>query len=694
MAHTTLKLRPGVDQNETPTLNEAGISSTNLIRFMFDRTGVALVQKLGGWTKFFGSTLPSIVRALWAWEDTNAQSHLAVGMQNVPTTSMSQLGVITNGVATNITPQFATDTIPPDFSTVTGSNVVTITDGTITSLTNYDTVYIENQVSIGGLVLFGLYQCHQLSSTAYNIYATDILGNPQPATGTVSNAGVVPVLSTTIGSTIVSVNLPNHGYSTEDTFPILTSTTLGGVTFYGNYIVTSVTDADNFTINGSHEATATTTGSVNGGDVTLLYSYGVGAIVVGSGYGAGGYGTGGYGTGTAVTPTLGTPIPATDWTMDNWGETLVVCPVNTTGFQPVYVWNPSSGSPFAACIPQSPPINDGIFVAMPQRQIVAWGSSFTGIQDPLLIRWCDVNNYTSWIASVTNEAGSFRIPKGSKIVGCIQGPQQGLIWTDLGLWSMQYIGPSLVYSFNEIGTGCGLIGRKAAASINGNVYWMGASQFFSLTPNGVDPVPCPVWDVIFQDLDTNHTDRIRVAVNSRFGEIMWFYPTKSNGGEVNAYVKYNVFLQVWDFGFMARSAWIDQSVLGPPIGADPNSLYIYQHETSTDADGAALNASFQTGYFSIADGDLQTYVDQWWPDMKFGYYGSSQNATIKFTFYVTDYPGDTPRVYGPYSVTRASQFITPRFRGRLVAMNIASDDVGSFWRLGGNRYRIQPDGKY
>jgi len=694
MAHVTLKLRPGVDQNETPALNEAGIATTNLIRFMFDRTGIALVQKLGGWTKFFGSTMPAKVRALWAWEDTNANSHLAVGMENIPTTDMAQLGVITDGVAANITPQFATDTITPDFSTISGSNVVTVTDGTVTSLTDYDTVYIENQVAVGGLILFGLYRCHQLSSTAYNIYAIDILGNPQSATSTVSNGGVVPVLDTTINSTIVTVTLTNHGYSTGDTFPILTSTSLGGITFYGNYIVTSVASANVFTINGSQEATATTSGSVNSGNVTMLYSYGVGAVVVGSGYGAGGYGTGGYGTGTAIAPTLGTPIPATDWTMDNWGETLVACPNNTTGFQPVYVWNPASGSPFAACIPESPPISDGVFVAMPQRQIIAWGSSFTGIQDPLLLRWCDVNNFTSWIGSVTNEAGSYRIPKGSKIVGCIQGPQQGLIWTDLGLWSMQYIGPPYVYSFNEIGTGCGLIGRKAAASVNGNVYWMGASQFFSLTAEGVMPVPCPVWDVIFQDLDTDQVSRIRAAVNSRFGEIMWFYPTRSNDGEVNAYVKYNVYLQQWDYGFMARSAWIDQSVLGPPIGADPNTLYIYQHETSTDADGSALNASFRTGYFAVADGDVQTYIDQVWPDMKWGYYGSTQNATVDLTFYVTDYPGDAPRVYGPYPVTQATQFITPRFRGRLVSVEVSSDDIGSFWRLGNVRYRVQVDGKY
>ena len=118
---------------------------------------------------------------------------------------------------------------------------------------------------------------------------------------------------------------------------------------------------------------------------------------------------------------------------------------------------------------------------MPERQIVAWGSTLNGIQDPLLVRWCDINDFTSttsWINLSTNQAGSYRIPRGSKIVGAIQGPQQGLIWTDLAVWSMQYINQPYIYAFNEIGTGCGLKARKAATSLNGVVYWMGQSQFF------------------------------------------------------------------------------------------------------------------------------------------------------------------------------------------------------------------------
>lgn len=696
MPHASVKLKPGVDQNETPALNEAGISSSNLIRFIYDRAQGALIQKLGGWTKFYPSTLPAIVRALWAWEDTQSASHLAYGTQNISTSA--QLGVITNGSAKDITPRYTSDDVTPAAASTSGDSLIVITDATTSGITEYDTVFIATQISIGGVVLFGQYRCDPdgyIGSTTYTVQSVDALGNPLAASAT-SSSPVLPMFSVTSGASLVQVTLPDHGYASGSTFTVLLSTTVGGSTFYGHYDVVSVIDADNFYITATTTPSSTATGYLNGNLAHFIYGFGVGSIPAGTGYGVGPYGSGGYGTGTAVTPTTGTDIPATDWSLDNWGEVLLSSPINTISppYQPIYQWDSASGTPTATAIPNAPTVNDGFFVAMPQRQIVAWGTTFTGIQDPLLIRWCDVNNYNDWIGTVINQAGSYRIPKGSKIVGCIQGPQQGLIWTDLGVWSMQYVGQPYVYSFNEIGSGCGLIARKAAAAINGVVYWMGPSQFFSLTGNGVQPVACPIWDVIFQDLDQTNTSKIRVAVNSRFGEITWYYPTMSSGGEVNAYAKYNVMLQTWDFGSLGRTAWVDQSVLGPPIGADPTTRYLYQHETSTDADGQPILASFQTGYYAMNEADVLTFVDQVWPDMKWGYYGGAQNATVNITFYVANYPGETPRTYGPYAVTQSTKFITPRFRGRLVSIGLSSNDVGSFWRIGNIRYRLEQDGKF
>jgi len=697
MPHQSLKLLAGVDQNKTPALNEAAISESQLVRFIPDRTLGGLVQKLGGWTKFYANSIGSIIRCLWAWEDTNANSYLAVGAEGAPAGGGGSLTVVQSGGSTDISPQTTTVNIGVDFSTTAGSNAVLITD-TGRNADNYDVVDIQTQISVGGLILFGQYQVYNpgASANTYTIYAVDAFGEPAYATSTVLNGGATAEFDTTSGSDFVDVTLANHGLALGDTFPILVATSVGGLTLYGNYSVIEVTSSSVFKISAASSASSTANAFENSGDVRFIYYNGIGPLPAGTGYGIGPYGSGGYGTGIPPITGTGTPINAQDWTLDNWGEILISCPLNG----PIYRWSPTSGDPVALIIPNAPSVNDGMFVAMPQRQIIAWGSTFTGIKDPLLIRWCDVNNYDQWIANVTNQAGSYRIPKGSRIVQCIQGPQQGLIWTDLGIWAMQYAGPPYVYQFNELGNGCGLVGRKAAGSVNGAVYWMGQSQFFRLAGSGVEPIRCPVWDVVFQDLDKNNLDKIRIAPNSRFGEITWYFPTIQNGGENEGYVKYNIILDQWDYGFnstanpyVARSAWINESVLGPPIGAGLNE-YIYQHETSPDADGAAMNSYFQTGYFVLSDADVKTFIDQVWPDMKWGYYGGTQGANILLTFYVTDYPGQTPTAYGPFTLTQATTYVTPRFRGRLVAIRIESNDIGSWWRLGNFRYRLQPDGRF
>ena len=258
---------------------------------------------------------------------------------------------------------------------------------------------------------------------------------------------------------------------------------------------------------------------------------------------------------------------------------------------------------------------------------------------------------------------------------------------------MQYVNQPLIYSFNEVASGCGLVGRKATGTLAGEVYWMSQSQFFKLSGNGVEPVQCPIWDVIFQDIDTDYWENVRCAPNSRFGEIAWYYPTTNSNGVPTKYVKYNALLNQWDFGELTRTAWIDQSVNGPPIGAG-GDLNIYQHETQNNADGGVMNSWFQTGYFTIQEGDLKTFLDQVWPDMKWGFYDHSPTASVTITFYTADYPGDTPKAYS-YTVTQGTQFVTPRFRARLVSIKVESNDsADAFWRLGNLRYRFQPDGKF
>lgn len=711
MPHAALKLVGGANTNESKALNEnSGIYKTQLVRYMYDPNGVSLVQKLGGWTTYFANAFSSVIRALWAWEDLNLNARLAVGTQTNSSTGYANLYVVTNGSSDSITPTLLTNNVTPAASATAGSALITLTDSTwsatSSAVTFYNTVYITTQISIGGVVLFGLYACDPdqniLTDGAYTVYSIDQLGDLLPATAT-STSPTLPVFTTTSGSATVKVTLANYTYAVGTTFPVLISIALGGVTIYGNYVVQSVIDSSNFTILANIPAAASSTATLNNGNAQFIYTFGQGALPGGTGYGDGYYGQGGYGTGIAVSPVAGYPFDAIDWTLDNFGQVLVSCPVRdqpggTPQFQPIFQWNGTTGQ--ATIITNAPAVNDGIFVAMPQRQLVAWGSTQTGIQDPLLISWCDVGNFNQWIPLVTNQAGSFRIPKGSRIVACVQGPQQGIVWTDIDVWSMQYIGLPYVYSFNEIGTGCGLIARKAAAAAKGTYFWMGYTQFYTLSGNGVQTLPCPVWDYVFQNLNTQidpatnqpNTSKIRVAVNSRFDEIQWFFPSIGGTGEVDSYVKYNIGLNLWDFGTLGRSAWVDQSVLGPPIGADPVSLTLYQHETSNDAAGTAMTSYIQTGYFAISETDYKSFVDWVFPDMKWSTYGDGISANVQITFYVTDFPGDTPEVYGPYTVTKASEAFYTRFRGRLVSIGIGSSDLGSFWRIGLIRYRFAPDG--
>ena len=681
MPHASLKLVPGVNQNRTPALNEAAISTSQLIRFVPDAQGIGLPQKLGGWTKYFANPISSIIRCLWAWADANDKKYLAIGAINL-------LEVLSNNILRDVTPRTETYNVAVDVDTVSGSNEVTIhISGS--NVTSYDSVYIQTQISVGGLVLFGMYQCSAIGDNSFNIYATDVLGQPAYATATVTTGGAVPVYDTTSGSSVVLVTLADHGYSAGDTFAALVSTTVAGITIFGNYLITQINSTDTFSIQTSNAASGSDTADMNGGDARYQIFIGDGPLPLGTGYGVGPYGAGGYGSGVTPTANPGTAITATDWSLDNWGSILIANPFEGE----VYTWNPLINPTVASVIPNAPTANTGCFVAMPQRQVIAYGSTFNGIIDHLLVRWCDVENYNDWIGTVTNQAGSYRIPRGSRIVGGIQGPQQGLIWTDTALWSMQYIGQPYIYSFNEVGTGCGLIGQKAAGTLGGAVYWMGPSQFYMLSGSGVETIYCPIWDVIFQDIDLTNVSKIRFAANSLFNEVSWYYPTTSSNGEVAKYVKYNKGLGQWDFGTLGRTAWINQSVLGNPIGASPER-YIYQHETSQNADGQPMLSSFQTGYFALSEADVKTFIDQVWPDMKWGYYGGTQNANVQITFYYTDYAGQTPLVSGPFTVTQSTQYVTPRFRGRLVSIAISSSDINSFWRLGNIRYRLQPDGKF
>lgn len=428
---------------------------------------------------------------------------------------------------------------------------------------------------------------------------------------------------------------------------------------------------------------------MNGGNAEYVYYIAIGPTAGGVGYGLGGYGDGGYGTGIVPASQTGTPITATDWSLDNWGEIVLGNPRGGG----IYYWSPNSGFQNASLAPNAPIFNNGIFVAMPEQILVAWGSIASGVQqDPLTVRWSDALDFTQWAVTSQTQAGSFRIPTGSAIIGGMQATQQALIWTDLDVWSMTYLGPPLVFGFNKISSGCGLIGPHAMAEMRGGVYWMSPGSFFIMSGGGVQELPCPVWDFVFQNIDSENQNKCVASANSEFDEMTFYFPSLGGNGENDSYVKFNIEEKVWDYGTLARSAWIDQSVLGEPIGASPSGV-IFQHEISPDADGQPMMPWFETGWFVIAEGQSFAFVDWFFPDMKYGLFGQSQGANVLVTISATDYPNGVVRTFGPFNTTSATNFINTRLRGRQIKIRVASTDAGSFWRLGNMRYRVAQDGR-
>jgi hypothetical protein len=347
--------------------------------------------------------------------------------------------------------------------------------------------------------------------------------------------------------------------------------------------------------------------------------------------------------------------------------------------------------------------NRGIFVSTSQQILIAFGSTVDetinggiGIQqDPMLVAWCDVGNFFQWQALTTTQAGNFRIPIGSSCVGGMAVANQNLIWTDLDLWAMNYIGYPETYGFNKIGAGAGLASSHAAMQLRGGVYWMGKSNFYAYAGNGVQVVPCSVWDFVFQNLNMAFIHNVRAEPNTPFNESGWAFPSMaSTGGENDQYVKFNITEPgaPWDYGTLNRSAWIDLTVLGPPIGAVSGGI-IYQHEVSNDAAGQPMVSSFQTGYFVLQEAEDFSFVDQIIPDFRFGDFGAAPNAQIQMTFFVVNYPGDTPQQFGPYTVTSTTEFISVRFRARQISIQVQSADLGSFWRLGKCRFRFAASGR-
>lgn len=689
MPYGAVILKPGLDTEATATYEQAAFDQIELGRFK-----AGLFQKLGGWRKFYPLAVGGKGRQLHAWQDLKSVKHLAVA-------TTTELDVITAGALKQVSPQVLISNIAPNFSTVISTPTVTVVDANITNVTPDDQVEFLTPVSIGGVILSGVYRI--ITRTGLHSYTITARTN---ATATAATAGTVPVFDTVSGSASIAVTLANHAQlaGNDVVFPVATS--VGGVVIEGRYTVISITNANVFVINANTAATSTATATNNSGLARLRYHLALGPGGAGLGYGLGAYGAGPYGLGGgAGTDQTGTALVTTDWTLDNWGELLLACPRD----EGLYFWGPNSGFLNMSLVVEAPIYNRGMFVSMSQQQVLVYGSSLNAwdpatqisgvpgigvFRDPLLLQWCEISDFFDWEARITNQAGNFRIPTGSEIVAGGAMKNRNLFWTDLDLYAQTYIGQPDVYSTNKVGSNCGIIGQHAWGQQGDATYWMGKRNFFVYAGAGVLVIPCTVWDAVFQNISAEQSERVACGSNTDFTEMWWFYPSRLNvTGYPDLYVKYNTIDGTWEAGPMDRLSWIDRSVLGYPIAID-NSGVIFEHEASPDADGSPLLARMRTSYFYLDEAETFSDVDELVPDFIWGEYGGDEDAELMITLYFVETPGETPQTTGPYLVTKASTYISldPPIRAKQIAVEIASEDVGSFWRIGRLRYRYAPAG--
>ncbi len=397
------------------------------------------------------------------------------------------------------------------------------------------------------------------------------------------------------------------------------------------------------------------------------------------------------------------PFSLRIWSLDNFGQDLIAIPSGG----PVYLWVPPDTATRAAAIIAAPAKSQGGFVASQLQIIMAYGCTplLGGNQDPMLVRWCDQGNFNDWTASTTNQAGSYRLPRGNRIVGGMQTTTVGLLWTDFSLYAASYIGFPLVFSFTEIGENNGLIAQMAKAMAGTVPYWMSDHGFFRMGGGAAEQIPCSVWDFVFKDLDEHNQDKCIAALDYHYSEIMFFFPSDSGGtGEIDSYVSLNIAENLWDCGRLIRTGWTDSNRPGHPLGVDEAGI-VMEHDTSVDANGAPMTGVFvQSGFVDVEDGGAISLINRVIPDFLWQP-GSAPDASLDISFLFRNYPGETPTTAGPFTITQQTQFVTLTslladgvtpavgVRAREIAIRISSDGLGVFWRCGTNRVRGQPDGR-
>lgn len=640
MPFTKLKFRPGINRDTTNYANEGGWYECDKIRFFS-----GYPQKIGGWIESTSERFVGTCRQLWNWVTSFTDNFLAVGTNKK--------------------------------------------------------VYIE----VGGIF--------------YNI---------TPIRTTLTTPATDDCIETTNGSAVVTVNVTGHGCDTGAYVTISGVTgDVGGIPdaeINAEHEVTLV-DSNTFTITVSTAATSTV--AAGGGssiDIACQINPGFAQITAGYGWGTGAW-DGDYGWGLASS----TPIylPQRDWFLDNFDNDLVMnIRAITTGTGatggPIYYWergssvNPTtalntpaellSGLTLNGVAPSDVPESaTQILVSQNDKHLLAFGcqpyGGSSGDFDPLLIRWATQDQPNVWEPLPTNSAGFLRVSRGSKIVRAIPSRQEILVLTDTHVYSLQFLGTTDVFGLQELADNTSIISPRAVISANNVTYWMGLDKFYRYDGR-VQTLPCTLREYVFKDLNFAQADQIICGTNEGFNEVWWFYPSGTSTW-VDRYVIYNHLDNLWYYGQLGRTAWLDVSSRQLPVAVytDPNQNpgILYTHESGIDAAGAPMESFIQSSDVDLDDGEKFILTRRMIPDVNFNT-STAANPEVNLAVRPRNFPGsnfqndpsDTQRVINT-SVGVYTNQVFVRARARQLALKVSSTDLGVQWQLGDVRIDGRQDGK-
>jgi hypothetical protein len=353
----------------------------------------------------------------------------------------------------------------------------------------------------------------------------------------------------------------------------------------------------------------------------------------------------------------------------------------------------------------APIVHNYLLVTDVSRFVLLFGTNEfeSTVLDPMLIRWSDQESPFVWEPLATNQAGSLRLSLGSEIVTAVQTRQEIVVITDQAVYSLQYLGPPFVFGAQPLGDNISIIGPNAAILASGVVYWMGVDKFYAYDGR-VQTLNCDLRRYIYNDINLEQNQQVFAGTNEGFNEIWWYYCSKESTA-IDKYVIYNYAEKSWYFGTLARTAWLDASLLNSPVAATYNKKLVL-HEVGVDDNEtgtpAAITAYISSSEFDIEDGHNFAEVWRMLPDLTFD--GSTENSSpeLQITLFGLSNSGSGVTAQKNATVVKGSTFvvteeftgqINTRVRGRQMILRSESTKLGTTWQLGATRLDIRKDGR-